>query len=138
MYKLFTSSRGGNDLLIGFDCDRGRRQRELTNNKNIKGKYHVRLYLKDIFGFAGHMEKATYGLGYKLILIRNSDNTVLNKNNASAIGKTKTISLDWYVPHYTASFDQERVLLKPIVGKIPTELHYIERSVFVKEVNTQN
>ena len=41
---------------------------ELTNNKNIKGKYHTRFYLKNIFGYAEHQEKGTYGLGYRLIL----------------------------------------------------------------------
>ena len=82
MYKLITSAKGRDDLSICFDRDRTRRQRELTNNKNIKGKYHVRIYLKDIFGFAEHQEKATYGLGYKLALTRNSDNVVLNKANA--------------------------------------------------------
>ena len=65
MYKLLTSSKDGDDLSIGFDRDRGRRKRELTNNKNIKGKYHTRIYLKDIFGFAEYQEKGTYGLGYK-------------------------------------------------------------------------
>ena len=83
MYKLITSARSTDDLFIGFDRDRGRRQRELTNNKNIKGKYHVTNMLKDIFGFAQHQEKRTYGLGYKLTLTRNSDNAVLNKANAT-------------------------------------------------------
>ena len=57
MYKLKTSARGSDDLSIGFDRDRGRRQQELTNNKNKKGKYHVRIMLKDIFGFAEYQEK---------------------------------------------------------------------------------
>ena len=52
MYKLLTSCRDSNDLSKGFDGDRGRWQRELTNNENIKGKNHVRIYLKDVFGFA--------------------------------------------------------------------------------------
>ena len=38
MYKLITSSRKTDFLTIGFDRDRGRRQRELTNYKTIKGK----------------------------------------------------------------------------------------------------
>ena len=62
-YKLITSSRGSYDFSIGCDLDRGRR-RELTNNKNQKGKYHIRYYLKDIFGFAEHQEKTTFGLSY--------------------------------------------------------------------------
>ena len=35
MYKLITSSRAKDDLSIGFDRVRNRRQRELTKNKNI-------------------------------------------------------------------------------------------------------
>ena len=73
MYKLITSARNTDDLSIGFDRDRERRKGELTNNKNIKGKYQVTMMLKDIFGFAEHQEKGTFGLGYKLTLTRNSD-----------------------------------------------------------------
>ena len=83
MYKLLTSSRSSDDLSIGFDRDRKRRQRELTNNKALKGKYHVRIYLKDIFGYSECQEKGTYGLGYKLTMTRNSDSAVLNKANAT-------------------------------------------------------
>ena len=36
MYKLLTSSRGSDDLSLGFDRDRNRRQRELTNIKTQK------------------------------------------------------------------------------------------------------
>ena len=46
MYKHLPSSRGSDDLSIGFDRDRNRRQLELTNNETQKGKYHVRIYLK--------------------------------------------------------------------------------------------
>ena len=138
MYKLLTSSRDSDDLSIGFDRDRNRRKRELSNNKNKKGKYHTRIYLKDIFGFAEHQEKGTYGLGYKLALTRNSDNAVLNKTNATAIGKIKINSIELYVPHYTASLKEQGLLMKQITDKIPTELQYVERSVFMKEVNTQN
>ena len=73
MYKLLTSSKDSDDLSIGFDRNRGRRKNELSNNKSNKGKYHIRIYLKDIFGFAEHQEKETYGLGYKLTLTRITD-----------------------------------------------------------------
>ena len=54
MYKLITTAKGCDDSSIGFDRDRTRRRNELTNNKNVKGKYHVRIFLKDVFGFAEH------------------------------------------------------------------------------------
>ena len=59
--------------------------------------------LKDIFGFAEHQEKATFGLGYILTLTTNTDNSVLNKDNTTNIGRTKINSIEWHVLHYTPS-----------------------------------
>ena len=138
IYKLITSSRGSDDSSIGFDRDRTRRRNELTNNKNIKGKYHDRIYLKNVIGYAEHQEKTTYGLGYKLTLTRNSDNAVLNKGNAINNAKVRINAIEWYVPHYTPSIQQQAILSKRIINKTPTQIHYVERSVFMKEVKTQN
>ena len=138
MYKLLTSSRGSDDLSICFDRDHNRRQRELTNNNSQKRKYHVRVYLKDVFGFAEYQVKATYGLGYKLTLTGNTDNAVLNRGNAINNGKIKINAIEWYVPHYTPSMQQQSILSKQIINKTPTQLQYPERSVFMKQVNTQN
>ena len=79
MYKLITSSKNSDDLSIGFDRSAARRRDEITNNKNVKGKFHLRIMLKDVFGFAEHQEKATFGLGYKLTLTRNKDEAVIDK-----------------------------------------------------------
>ena len=138
MYKLLTSAEGSDDLSTGFDRDRGRRRNELTNNNTVKGRYRIGISLKDIFGFAEHQGKATSGLGYKVTLKRNTDNSVLNKDNAINIGKIKINAIEWYVPHYTLSLSQQKILMNQIVNKIPTELQYVERSVFMKEINTQN
>ena len=138
MYRLLSSSKGSDDLSFGFDRDRNRRKRELTNNKHIKVKYHLRFYLGDIFGFSEYQEKGSYGLGYKLTLTGNSDNAVLNKDNAVNNAKIKINGLEWYVPHYIPSIDQQTILFKQIKGKTPTQLFYPKRSVFLKEVNTQN
>ena len=138
MYKLITSVRDTDDLSIVFDRDRGRRQRELTNNKKIRGKNHVRIYLKDIFGFANYQEKASFGLGYNLTLTRNVDNSVLNKANATIVGTIKFNAMEWYVPHFTLSISTQKLLPKQILSKVPTELQYVERSVFMKEITTQN
>ena len=137
MYKLITSARNTDDLSIGFDRDRGRTQREITINKIMKGKYHVTIMLKDTFGYVQHEEKATYGLGYKLTLTRNSDDAVLNKANATNNAKNKIYSIDWYDPHYIPSFAQEKIVMGQIVDKKPTRFRYVERSVFMKEVRTQ-
>ena len=138
MYKLLASSKDSNDLSIGFDNNRKRRKDELTLNKNIKAKYHVKIMLKDVFGFVEHQEKATYGLGYKLTLTRNKDDAVIDKANAIADARIKIDHIHWYVPHYTPSIQQQSTLSKQILSKTPTELRYVERSVFMKEVNNQN
>ena len=138
MYKLITSSKDGNDISIGFDNSRNRRRDELALNKNIKGKYHVKIMLKDIFGYAEHQEKATYGLSDKLTLTRNKDDAVIDKANGIADARIKIDHIHWYVPHYTPSIQQQSNLSKQILSKTPTELRYVERSVFMKEVNKEN
>ena len=138
LYILITIARDTDDLCIGFDLSRDRRQREVINNKNIKGKYHLTIMLKDNFGFAEHQEKGTYGLGYRLILRKNNDSAVLNKGNEINNAKIEINSFDWYVPHYTPSLEQQSILSNQIVMKILTELQYIEKSVFMNEKNIQN
>ena len=125
-------------MSLGFDCSRDRRQQELTKNKNHERKNHVRIMLKDFFGFAEHEGKTTYGLGYKLTLPIKTDNSDLNKDNATVNGKIKNNSIEWYVPRYTPSIPQHAILSKQILSKTPTDLQYVERSVFMKEVNIQN
>ena len=98
----------------------------------------MEISLKDNFGFAERHEKGTYGLGYKLTLTRISDNALLNKDNAINNAKIKINSTDWYVPHYTPSLAQEKILMDQTVKKMPTETWYTERSVIMKQVNIQN
>ena len=138
MYKLITSSKDSDDLSIGFDRSRNRRRDELALNKNIKGKYHFKILLKDVFGFAECQEKDTYGLGYKLTLTRNKDDGVIDKANGIADARIKIDHIHWYVPHYTPSMTQQGIMSKQILNKTPPELRYIERSVFMKQVNNQN
>ena len=138
MYKLLSSSRDSDDLSIGFDRSRDRRKRELNNNNTQKGKYHLRIYLKDVFGFAEHQQVGTFGLGYKLTWTRNTDNAVLNKDNTTNNAKIVINSIEWCVPHYVPSLEEYNKLMDQIYKKTPTNLHYPERSVFMKEVNTQN
>ena len=57
MYKLITSGRRSDDLSNGFDQNRGRRQRESTNNKNIKGKYHVGIFFEIFLDFVNIKSK---------------------------------------------------------------------------------
>ena len=50
----------------------------------------------------------------------------------------KINSLDWYVPHYSPNLEEITKLMTQIKKNSQTLLHYPERSVFMKDVNTQN
>ena len=52
-------------------------------------KNHVKLALKDVFGFANYDEKTIFELGYILFPIRNKDNAVLNKTEEIADARIK-------------------------------------------------
>ena len=138
IYKLVNSAKDADDLSIGFDRSPDRRKQELSNNKNAKCKYHLRFMLKDIFGFAEHHEKATYGLGYILTLTRNKDDAVIDKTAGIVDLRIQIDLINSYVTHYIPSIQQQGILSKQISSKTPKELRYVERSVFMKEVNNQN
>ena len=138
MYKLINSSKYSADLSIGFDRSSAIRREEMTKNKRVKGKYPFRIMLKNIFCFAKHQEKVTYGLGYKLSLVRSKDEAVIYQVTGIADARIKTDHIHWYIPHYIPSMQQQAIRSKQILYKTPTELRYVERSVFMKEVNNQN
>ena len=133
MYKLIFSSKNNDDLSIGFDRSSARRRAEMTNNKSVKSKYHVRI----MFGFVECREKATYGLGYKLTLTRNKDEAVIDIVAGIADARIKIDHIHWYVPHYTPSMSQHGIMSKQILNNTTTEIRYVERSVLLKEVNNQ-
>ena len=83
-------------------------------------------------------KKATYAVGYKLTLLRITDEAVIDKAGDIADARIKNDHIHWYVPHFTFSIQQQGMLSKQILSKTPTELRYVERSVFMKEVNNQN
>ena len=128
---------------IGFHRRIETRERELTNYKTTKRNYHTRIYLKDVFGFAEYQDNCIYGLGYKLTLQTNSDNHILSflagKNDAVNLalrGRViDEISLD--VPHYTPKISNQKLMLGHIVSRAATELKYITRSSYMKDVTTE-
>ena len=94
--------------------------------------------LKDVVCFAEHQENSTYGLNYKLTLTRKKDEAVIHKAPGNADARIKINHIHWHVPHYIPSLEQENLIMKKVLNEIRTELKYVERSVFMKEVNNQN
>ena len=138
MYKLLSSSRDTDDLSIYFDRSRDKRKRELLDNQTQKEKFHLRIYLRDVFGFVEYQETGTFGLFYRLTLTRNIDNAVLNKDIATNYAKIVINGIEWYVPHYFPSLEEYNKLQIQLKQKTPTNLYYPDRSIFMKGVNTQN
>ena len=142
MLKFLSSGRDSDNLSIGFH--RNIEERELTNNKTRKGSYRVRFYLKDIFGFAEHQDNCTYGLGYKLILQRNSDNHVLghragtNAENLALAGRVIIEDLSCVIPNLIPSLSNQIFLMEHFISKTPTQLTFNKRSCYMKDVTTEN
>ena len=88
--------------------------------------------LRDVFGFAECQEKVTYGLGYKLNLTRKKDEAVIDKVAGIADARIEIDHIHWYVAHYTPFIQQQSILSNRILKSMPTELRYVERSVFIK------
>ena len=82
----------------------------MTNNKNVKGKHHHRVVLKDVFGFAEHQEKASYVLGYKLTLTRNKNDAVVDKAAGTADARIKSDHIHWYISHYRTFIQEQGIL----------------------------
>ena len=123
--------------MYGFEESTTIRRQELTNNKTEKGTFFVRIKLKDLFGFADQ-EKIPYGLGYTLTLKRNSSNYVVFRTNGVDAAKVVVKDISWYIPHYVPSLENQQLVRNQILNKDPTELSYTERTVFRKDVNTNN
>ena len=94
--------------------------------------------LNNVFGFVEHQEKATYGLGNNLPLTGNIDEVLLDKAAGIADNRTKIDHIHWYESQYTLFIQQQGMLFKQFLSKTATELRYVERSVFMKEVENQN
>ena len=137
MYKLLTSNQQTSQLMYGFEESQATRRQELTNNKTEKGTFFVRIKLTDIFGFADQ-EKITYGLGYTLTLKRNNNNDPIIRDNGVDAAKINIKDISWHIPHYVPSLENQQLVMDQILDKVPTEIYYMERIVFRKDVNTNN
>ena len=133
MYELISSSRDSDDLSIGFHRSNEARERELTDNKTTTGKYHVSIYLKDVFGFAEHQDNCTYGLGYKETIQNKSDNHVVtpragtNAESLALAGKVFIDDISQYVPHYTPKLSNQKTMLGHIGYKAATKMSYFKK-----------
>ena len=116
-------------MFVGFDPDCERRQQNLSNNKTLKRKQHVRFMLRVIFGFAESPESAKYGLGHTLPLKRNIDNAVINKDAATEKTKIVMTVNVWFVLQCIPIVEQQFNLCEQLLSIAAIELYYIHRPV---------
>ena len=105
-------------------------------------------YLDLNFEVIKKVDESRYGNGNDIRLVNlgpvaltltgNKYHAVIDKAAVIADARIKIDHIHWYVPHYTHSIQLQSTLSKQILSKTPTELRYVERSVFMKEVNNQN
>ena len=60
-------------------------------------------------------------------MTRNKDEAVIDKFPSIADAKIEIDHIQWYVPHYTPSIQQQGILSNKKISKTPTELRYVER-----------
>ena len=135
--KLLTSGQQTSELMYGFEELQAARRLELPNNKTEKGTFFVSIKLTDLFGFVDQ-QKVTYGLGYTLTLKRNSINDPVIRGNGVDAAKIVIKDIGWYIPHYTPSLENQQIMMDQLLNKNPSELYYMERIVFRKDVNSNN
>ena len=123
--------------MYGFEESVTIRKQELTNNKTEKGTFFVSIKLIDLFEFADQ-EKVTYGLGYTLTLKRNNNNDPIIRTAGVDAANIYIKEIGWYIPHFTPSLENQQIIMDQSLNKDPTELYYMERVVFRKDVNTNN
>ena len=84
-------------------------------------------------------------MGYKLTFQRKSNNLVLNHRagidieaNLALAGRVIIEDFSWYFPQYIMGMSNQNLMLGHIVSKAPTELSYVKRSSYMKDVTTEN
>ena len=92
-----------------------------------------------MFRFCKAEKNATYGLGYKLPLQRNSDDHVLSHragDEAAHLVWVGGLNIKYfrYVPLYIPKIPPQKLRSEHIVSRAAMELSYIRRSFYTKKI----
>ena len=79
--------------------------------------------LFDIYGFV-EQDKKTYGLGFNLILKRDTNKNARYRTAATAEARIIEKIIARYVEKFTPNLDNQQPVANPTLSKIPTELYY--------------
>ena len=60
------------------------------------------------------------------------------RNNTNIAAKIVIKYIDRYIPQFIPSLENQKIVMDQLLNKSPTELIYIERTVFRKDVNSKD
>ena len=83
-------------------------------------------------------KKVTWGWVYTLTLKRKYNNDPIIRTAVVDAEKIVIKDIDWYIPHFTPSLENQQFVMDQLLNKDPTQLYYMELIVFIKDVNTNN
>ena len=140
MYKLLTST--DDEYESGFVRNQGNRDRQLKGDHIAAERGHMYMMIKmsDLFGFVNDLEKIINGLGFKLILKRNSNDRALFRVNAGADAVANDANIDirdisWCVPGIDPSNDNGIIVQRGLSKKNKVDFSYNERKTFYKNLS---
>ena len=132
MYKLLIST--DDEYESGFVRNQGNRDSQLKGDHIAAERGHMYMMIKtsDLFGFVNDLEKIIYGLGFKLILKRNNNDSALIRVNAGAdaVGNDGNIDIrdiSWCVPSIDPSNDIRIIVQKGLSKNNNVDFSYYER-----------
>ena len=143
MYIFLKSSLSLNDSYISFEHNKNRWKVDLSYGasdpdikKNLE-RFHLRAFLKTVFGFCETPQNTKIGSACELTLKTITANDVIHRAAATAVAISFVRGITWSVPQNTPYITQQRTLSEQNITRAPTELHYIERSAPQKDVTSK-
>lgn len=100
------------------------RQSWIIKSPQEKGRFQVRIPLKEVFGFCEDYAKVIYGLKQELTLKRKSDNDAIFKASAVDGGKVTLDNVSWYLPVVEPNDEEKFALMKQIEDKTEQSIEY--------------
>lgn len=100
------------------------RQSWIIQSPQEKGRFQVRIPLKEIFGFCEDYTKVVYGLKQQLTLKRKADTDAIFKAAAADDGKITLDKISWYLPIVEPNDEEKLALMKEIENKAELSIDY--------------
>ena len=139
MYILLTSAIDEYESV--FVRDKRERDSQLNGDHQAaqRGHMYMMIRMKDLFGFINDLEKIIYGIGFKLILKRNSNDGAIFRVNAGAAAVANDFNVEsrdiaWCVPFIDPSNDNRIIAQKGLSKRNNIDFSFYERKAFYKNV----